>query len=135
MQTVTMPVVSAITAGVLIIAQMGLMLSVALTRIRTSTSLGEGNDAALLARVRRHGNFAENAAIFVISLALVEMMGAARSSVIGLVALFVAGRVFHALGLSMPNPTNIWRTTGVFATVAAAVGVGVQLITLGLRHL
>ncbi len=135
MQTVTLPVISAITAGVLIIAQMGLMLSVALTRIRTRRSLGEGEDAALLARVRRHGNFAENAAVFVASLTLLEMFGAGRPLLVGLALLFVAGRTLHAIGLSMPKTNNVWRVTGVFATVAAAVGVGMQLITLGLRHL
>jgi uncharacterized protein len=135
MQTVTLPVISAITAGVLIISQMGLMLAVALTRIRTRRSLGEGADAALLARVRRHGNFAENAAIFVVSLALLEMLGGGRPSLVALAALFVAGRVLHAVGLSMQKTSNIWRVTGVVATVAAAIGVGTQLVTLGLSHL
>jgi uncharacterized membrane protein YecN with MAPEG domain len=134
MQTVTMPVISAMTAGILIVGQMGLMLSVALTRMRTRKSLGEGDDA-LLRRVRRHGNYAENAAIFVVSLALLEMIGADRSFVIGLAALFVAGRVLHAIGLSLVKTTNIWRIAGVIATVASALGVGVRLVTLGIGQL
>ena len=34
-------------------------------RRRVRQSLGEGTDPALIRAVRRHGNFAENAAIFV----------------------------------------------------------------------
>jgi uncharacterized membrane protein YecN with MAPEG domain len=135
MQTVTMPVVSAITAGVLIVGQIGLMFSVVLTRVRTRQSLGEGDDAALLRRVRRHGNYAENAAIFVVCLALVEMIGAARPFVIGLAALFIVGRVLHAIGLSLVKTTNVWRIAGIVATVAAALGVGVRLVTLGASQL
>ena len=92
MQPVALPVVSAITAGVLIIGQMGLMLAVALRRRAAGVALG-GDDPALLRLVRRHGNYAENAAIFVASLALLEMMGAVRPFVIGLAALFIAGRL------------------------------------------
>ena len=53
-------------------------------------ALGDG-DPTVLRLVRRHGNYAENAAIFVASLALLEMMGAVRPFVIGLAALFIAG--------------------------------------------
>ena len=83
MQNVALPVVSAITAGVLIIGQMGLMFVVAGARFRVRQSLGDGADPTLLRLVRRHGNYAENAAIFVASLALLEMMGAVRPFVIG----------------------------------------------------
>jgi uncharacterized membrane protein YecN with MAPEG domain len=135
MQTVTLPVVSAITAGVLIIAQMGLMLVTAATRRRLHVALGDGTDPAMTRAVRRHGNFTENAAIFVASLALLEMMGAARIFVAGLAVLFVLSRILHAVGLSQSNPVNLWRVSGVFATVTAGLFLGVRLITLGLTRL
>ena len=135
MQTVTLPVISAITAGVLIIGQMGLMFSVAGTRFRVRQSLGDGADPTLLRLVRRHGNYAENAAIFVASLALLEMMGAVRPFVIGLATLFIASRVLHAIGLSMEKTSNPWRITGVFATIGAGVALGVRLVMLGIGHL
>jgi uncharacterized membrane protein YecN with MAPEG domain len=135
MQTVALPVVSAITAGVLIIAQMGLMLAVALERRRTGQSLGDGGHDAVLRASRRHGNFAENAAIFVASLALLEMLGAVRLFVVGLAVLFIAGRIAHAIGLSMKNTVNPWRIGGIFATIGAGVGLGVRLLMLGIGHL
>jgi hypothetical protein len=59
MQTVALPVVSAIAAGVLIVGQMGLMLTTALRRRGIKQALGDG-DAAIdsptwqLRRERRH---------------------------------------------------------------------------------
>lgn len=134
MPTVALPVISAITAGLLIVGQMGLMLTTAAHRRATSQALGDG-DATLQRLVRRHGNYAENAAIFVASLALLEMMGAVRPLVIGLAALFVVGRLLHAIGLSRENTVNVWRVAGVLATVTAGVVTGVRLVMLGVSHL
>jgi uncharacterized membrane protein YecN with MAPEG domain len=135
MNTVTLPVIASIAAGVLIVAQMGLMLVVAQTRRRVRQSLGEGADASLLRAVRRHGNLAENAAIFVVALALAEMMGAQRWFVAALAIVFVLGRLAHAVGLSMANTVNAWRIAGIVATVAAGGTLGVRLILLGAGHL
>ena len=112
-----------------------LMLATAQTRWRVRQALGEGADPALIRAVRRHGNFAENAAIFVVSLALLEMLGAARVFVAALAALFVLGRIFHAIGLSQANTVNVWRVSGVFATVLAGVILGVRLVLLGAARL
>jgi len=134
MQTVALPVISAITAGALIIGQAGLLVAVAQRRRSSRQALGDG-DATLQRLIRRHGNFAENAAIFVASLALLEMMGAARPFVMGLAALFIVGRLLHAIGLSRPDTVNVWRIAGVTATVTAGVVMGVRLVTLGVSHL
>ena len=135
MQTVALPVISAITAGVLIIGQMALTFAVVRVRRGAKQSLGDGGDARLVRAIRRHGNYAENAAIFVASLALLEMMGAVRWFVIGLATLFIAGRVLHAIGLSQQKTSNLWRIAGVFATIGAGLGVGVRLVMLGIGHL
>jgi len=128
MQTLALPVVSAATAGVLIVVQMILLLLTVLARRKARQSLGEGQDEGLLRAMRRHGNFAENAAIFVIALALLEIMGAGRQMVEGLAGAFLLGRLFHALGLSMPKSVNLWRTLGVFLTVASSLVLGVRLM-------
>ena len=135
MQTATLPVVSAITAGALIIAQLGLMIATILVRRRVRQSLGEAGDPALTRAVRRHGNFAENAAIFIAALALLEMLGAVRWFVAGLAALFLLGRILHAIGLSQANTVNLWRVCGIFCTVTAGLTIGVRLITLGLGRI
>lgn len=135
MQTVNLPVISAVTAGILIIGQMGLLFAVVFVRRTVHQSLGDGGNAVLIRATRRHGNYAENAAIFVASLALLEMLGAVRPFVFGLAALFIAGRVLHAIGLSMEKTVNPYRVAGVLATVGAGLGVGVRLVMLGIGHL
>jgi uncharacterized membrane protein YecN with MAPEG domain len=134
MQSANLPVVSAITAGILIIGQMVLMFAVARVRGSVHQSLGDGGDSRLLRAIRRHGNYEENAAIFIIGLALLEMMGAIRLFVIGLAAVFIAGRIAHAIGLSMEKTANPLRVAGVIATIGVGVALGVRLVLLGVGH-
>ena len=134
-QTLAPPVVASITAGVLIVGQMGLMFAAAMQRRRGRQAIGEGSDPAVLRAARRHGNYAENAAIFVLALALLEVMGAQRWLLAALAAVFVAGRIAHAIGLSLPNTVNPLRIGGVVATVGVGLTLGFQLISLGVRAL
>jgi uncharacterized membrane protein YecN with MAPEG domain len=134
MHSIVPPVISAIAAGVIILGQMALMLSTALRRRGTRQPLGDG-DVAMQRSIRRHGNYAENAAIFVASLALLEMMGAVRPFVIGLATLFIVGRLLHAIGLSQENTVNPWRITGAVVTIGVGVVLGVRLVMLGIGHL
>jgi len=134
MTTLTMPVVSAITAGVLLILQMLLMLRTALTRRAAGVSLGEG-DATLLRRSRRHGNLAENAAIFIAGFTLVELMGEHRLWLEIACGLFVAARLLHIIGLSQKTTANGFRVVGVITTFAVGIGLGIRLIHLAWMHL
>jgi uncharacterized membrane protein YecN with MAPEG domain len=127
------PVISALTAGVLVILQMLLSLGVSIRRRGTKTSLGNGDDPALLRAVRRHGNLAENAGLFVACFALLEMMGPANLRLFAaLCLLFVFGRLIHAIGLSLPNTSNLARTLGVLITVGVGVVLGLRLISIAL---
>jgi uncharacterized membrane protein YecN with MAPEG domain len=74
----TPPIVSALAAGILIIMQMALMTAVILSRRRNQQSLGDGGHKSLLRAIRRHGNFAENAAVFIAGFALLEVLGGDR---------------------------------------------------------
>jgi hypothetical protein len=128
----TPPLVSAVTAGVLIIMQMALMVAVILARRRNRQSLGDGDKPGMLAAIRRHGNFAENAAIFIAGFALLELAGGNQTSLEIMCAVFVLARISHAIGLSMPRTVNYFRVAGIGATVAVGIGLGVSLIRLGL---
>ena len=130
MPTLTVPAVSALTAGVLIILQMFLLLTVVFARRGNQQSLGDGGNADMLRSIRRHGNLAENAAIFVICAALLEMLGENRMTVEILCAAFVLGRLSHAIGLSFGRSVNIFRFLGATTTVIVGIAVGVQLIRI-----
>jgi uncharacterized membrane protein YecN with MAPEG domain len=129
------PIVSALTAGVLILMQMALMLSVVLARQRNRQSIGDGGKPKLLAAIRRHGNFAENAAIFIAGFALLEVLGGNRTVIATMCAAFVVGRISHAIGLSMENTVNPFRIAGVVITGAVGLSLGLGLIRVALSNL
>jgi uncharacterized membrane protein YecN with MAPEG domain len=135
MHELTLPAISAVTAGALILIQMALALAVVLARRRNRQSLGDGGNPDVLRAMRRHGNFAENAAIFVAGFTLFELIGGSRATLEITCAVFVAGRLSHAVGLSLKNTVNPLRVLGIVATVGVGVTLGVQLLMLGLGRL
>ena len=84
---------------------------------------------------RRHGNFAENAAIFVAALALFELLGGGRETVEIFAAIFIVGRLSHAIGLSMKNTVNVFRVVGIVATIGVGLTLGVRLVMISLPQL
>ena len=135
MDDLHIPAISALTAGVLIIIQMLLALAVAAARRKNRQSLGDGGNPDVLRAMRRHGNFAENAAIFVAGFALLELIGGSPQTVGVLCAVFVAGRLSHAYGLSRSNTVNVFRVGGIVATVGVGLALGVRLLMLGFEKL
>jgi uncharacterized membrane protein YecN with MAPEG domain len=131
----TPPTVSALTAGILIVMQMALMVGVILARRRNQQSLGDGGKQNVLRAIRRHGNFAENAALFVAGFALLEMTGGNRASLEILCVVFVLGRTSHAIGLSMANTLNWFRFAGIGATIVVGASLGVRLVQIALVQL
>jgi uncharacterized membrane protein YecN with MAPEG domain len=130
--TLALPAVSALTAGILIVLQMLLLLTVVLARRSNQQSLGDGGNANMLRSIRRHGNLAENAAIFVVCAALLEMLGESRLTMEILCGAFVLARLSHAIGLSFGRTVNIFRFVGTTVTVAVSIWAGVLLIQIAL---
>lgn len=132
MPGLTPPIISALTAGVLLIFQIFLLLLVVLSRGSNRQSLGSGSSPGLERAVRRHGNLAENAAIFIAAFALFEMLGGNRENLEVMCAIFLVGRLSHAIGLSMTRTVNPFRIAGIVATVGVGVTLGLRLISLAL---
>jgi uncharacterized membrane protein YecN with MAPEG domain len=129
------PIVSAFTAGLIIVIQMALAFSVVRARRRARQSIGDGGDQELLLAIRRHGNFAENAAIFVACFTLLELMGGGGAGLAILCAGFVLGRIGHIIGLSMKETVNPFRIGGIVLTITVGVALGVRLILVAVPHL
>lgn len=132
------PAIAAVTAGTLIVFQMMLMVETGMARIRRLQLLGEGADEAVLRSIRRHGNLAENAAIFVAVLALVEMAGGAPMAVAAAGTAFVLGRVMHAAAFSLPVTARMHaplRGLGFLLTGLSGVLAGAWLVWLALARL
>jgi uncharacterized membrane protein YecN with MAPEG domain len=128
----TPPLISALTAGILIVMQMALAFAVALARRRNRQSLGDGGNKDVLQAIRRHGNLAENAALFIAGFTLMELLGGNRIELEILCAVFVLGRISHAIGLSMPRTVNPFRIIGITATIVVGIALGLALVRIGL---
>ncbi len=128
------PVMTAIAAGILINLQMVLMMITGASRYEHKQGLG-GDQPKLLARVRSHGNLAENAAIVLFVLALLEMSGVNRTLIGFAAAAFVIGRLLHPVGLFKTSGTSLPRATGVLATALVGMGGGLALIYIAIGKL
>ena len=111
-----------ITAAVAAICGLLLLLTGVLTvrqRFRLKQSFGLGDDPALMAASRSHGNLAEHAPIVIAMLALLEANHADGRVLAVVAALFVIGRVLHIIGLqqgSAPGKPPLPRKLGVILT-------------------
>jgi len=129
------PLISAGTAGILIIMQTALMMTVVAARRRNRQSIGDGGHHDLLLAIRRHGNFAENAAIFLAGFTLLELTGGGRIGLAVLCAAFVLGRISHAVGLSMTKTVNPFRAAGVVLTAVVGLALAARLLLAAVSQL
>ena len=133
----TIPIIAAATAAMLAILQALLMIAVGLHRIRNRVALGTGDDPALERKIRRHGNLAENAALFIVVLALAEMTVVPDDLVRIIAIVFILGRILHALALSTVAGSHgsatgriypIMRAVGAFITFGCFMVLGFSLL-------
>ena len=129
------PIYTALTASIILILQLSLMLMVGFARLRNDIPLGEGGNQELLQAIRRHGNLAENAPIFLLVLGLGEMLAGSTTLVLALGVSFIVVRVAHAIGLTMGTGANAPRAIGAFGTLLAGVVVAVYVAYLALNLL
>lgn len=93
------PLYTAALGAFLLALQAGLMLSVGFYRTR-GIFVGLDDDPTLERLVRRHGNLAENAGLFLAALALLEIIAGQSLAVAGLCLGFALARLLHAIGFS-----------------------------------
>lgn len=133
----TIPIIAAATGALLIILQAILMILVGAHRIRNRINLGTGDDPALERKIRRHGNLAENAALFIVVLALAEMTVVPNDIVLIIALVFIIGRVFHAIALSTVAGSHgdekgkifaAFRAIGAFTTFGSFIALGGYLL-------
>lgn len=123
------PVVTAFTAGALVILQMVLQMMVSLERGRRRQGLGDGGHKSLEIGIRRHGNLIENAPILLIVLSLMEIGGLGRGWLLAFGAIAVLGRMFHAVSVTVsPDRPHPLRLLGAMSAVLLGSSGGVWLI-------
>lgn len=122
------PVTTAYVAGLIGILQYILMLSVGTVRGQRNLSFGDGGDAVFLKKIRRHGNLAENAALFIVLLALLELTGSQETLVTIFGGLFVVARFSHAIALTGSGSGMPFRPIGALGTIISGVGTAGTLL-------
>ncbi|MBO6504039.1 MAG: MAPEG family protein [Kordiimonadaceae bacterium] len=113
----TLPITAALAAAILAVLQIILMFPVGNMRRAKNIPFGDGGDAELLRLSRRHGNFIENAPMFLILLTLLELIGGSTMTVTALAGLFVVARLSHAIALSSDNGPLVFRVVGALGTI------------------
>ncbi len=93
-------------------------------RHKAGISVGDGANPLLVARMRAHANFTENAPLFLILLALVEMAKGQGSWLWAAGIAFIVGRILHGFGMERPSPSRfrmIGFALSMFTLLALAV--------------
>lgn len=140
MDTVSPPIYAAFLGGALLCLQIILMLSVGTYRSNSGKGVGIADDMTLERLVRRHGNLAENAAIFVTVFALYELLFGQTliALIVGLV--FFLARALHALAFTSDSGSHLvdgrgagkkfvlMRVSGALLTALSSLALGITLI-------
>jgi len=133
----TIPIIAALAGAILIILQAMLMMLVGIHRVRAGINLGVGDDPVLERKIRRHGNLAENAALFIVVLALAEMTVVPNEVVKVIAIIFIVARIFHAIALSTLAGSQgseggavfkALRALGAFGTLGSFLVLGGYLL-------
>lgn len=133
-----LPYTAATVAAILIILQQILMMIAGTYRAKVSVGVGTGDDKDLERKVRRHGNLAENAAIFVIVLSLTEGLFGSSTVITVFGTVFVIARLSHAAAFAslagshgQENASKIFpilRVIGALGTGLSGIGLGLYLL-------
>ncbi|GAA0466157.1 hypothetical protein GCM10009096_03530 [Parasphingorhabdus litoris] len=129
----TVPIISAYAGALLIILQGVLMVLTGLHRVKAGINLGVGDDPVMERKIRRHGNLAENAGLFVAVLAIAEMTIVPSSAIMIIASAFVIARFSHAIALSTEAGSHGAEGGKIFvlARVIGAFGTLICFLALG----
>lgn len=116
---IILPISLTIAAGA---ALLNLWLSLRVGRVRTKENvfIGDGGSELVTRRMRAHSNFVENTAFVLILLALVELGLGSSIWLWAAGALYLVGRILHALGMD----GMMWgRMAGTGITMLTQLGL------------
>lgn len=123
---IILPISLTIAAGA---ALLNLWLSMRVGRVRTKEKVfvGDGGNELVTRRMRAHSNFVENTAFVLILLALVELGMGSSMWLWGAGALYLVGRILHALGMD----GMMWgRMAGTAITMLTQLGLAITALTI-----
>ena len=122
-----------VCSAILVILYFVLAINVSMTRRKTRTGIGAGNDPGgpMNKAVRAHGNAAEYVPIFV-ALFLYFLLAGAGGWITWVVVIVTTCRVLHALGMFMSkdfnSPPHPLRALGALGTYLGGLALGIALL-------
>lgn len=119
-----LPISLTIAAGA---ALLNIWLAMRVGRVRTREKIfvGDGGNEAVIRRMRAHSNYIENTAFILILLALVELGVGSSIWLWAAGALYLVGRVLHALGM---DGMTWGRMAGTIITMLTQVGLAITAL-------
>ncbi len=117
----------ALYVGLNLILMLVLALRVSLVRRATQTSLGDGGNETLLARMRAHANLIEYAPPVLLGLWVAAALGMPVLAIHAIGGGFTVARVLHAIGMALGGG-NVFRILGSLGSLLALLVVGAALI-------
>jgi len=135
MENLNPPIFAAILGGAVLTLQTLLMLTVGMYRNSAGKGVGVDGDMKLERLVRRHGNLAENAAIFVVVFALYELLFGVTTLALVIGVSFVIARILHVIGFTSESGSHLVDASGsgrVYVLMRAAGAGFTALSTLAL---
>lgn len=139
-ETLSPPIFSAVLAGTLLTVQTIMMLLVGAYRTKAKKGVGVDGDIKLERLVRRHGNLAENAGIFLIVLTLYELLFGDTVFALSIGVVFVIARMLHIIGFSHNSGSHLvdaagggriyvlLRASGAGLTALSTIALGLTLV-------
>lgn len=107
------------------------MMRIGRLRMSEKVMHGDGGNAALMRRMRAQANFGENTPFVLILIAAIELSGKGGVWLAVVGALFMLGRVIHALGMDRAE-ANALRGIGTLLAMLSLLGLGVVAVLIAL---
>lgn len=99
-------------------------------RIAEKVSVGDGGNMRVIARMRAHANFVENAPFVLVLLAALELAKGATSWIWAYVAVLVVARIAHGVGMDTWKPGRAIGT-GLTMLLLAAMAIEAGVTAFG----
>ncbi|VVT19028.1 MAPEG family protein [Erythrobacter sp. EC-HK427] len=124
--------ITLLSAGLAAFINIWLAIRCGRARMKGKVAHGDGGDAMLGRAMRAHANFTEYTPLFLILIFALEITGHS-GWLLGVAAgLFLAGRIFHGIGMDAEIP-GFARTVGVLCTIPILLALGVAAVLAGVR--
>ena len=119
--------ITLIAAGGAAVINFWLAMRTGNARRAAKVSIGDGGDLPLITRMRAHANFVEYTPIVLVLIAAIELSQGTSTWLWAVMALYLIGRVAHALGM---DGLPAGRMIGTLVSLLTMLGLGIYALVI-----